>query len=85
MGADFNVDVLYTDSTGLLIVGGGFTNVDGQPKMGIAIWDSSNWSSFGNNSVFQNFGSVSAITKFNMAVFSDDVKRIFGSQITKTV
>lgn len=61
-----SIDNMYFDSTtNLLFVVGNFQFAGGQLANQIAIWDSVNWSSFGNNERFKRPGSLDAIAKFN--------------------
>ncbi len=63
LGANFNIETFLTDSDNNLYVGGSFTSIDGLARTAIAIWDSVQWTNFGNNAVFQ--GTISCMTFFN--------------------
>lgn len=62
-GANFNVECFIVDSNDKLYVGGLFTEVDGVQRTSIAVWDSSQWSSFGNNAIFN--GGILCMSIFN--------------------
>ncbi|MFZ7114047.1 MAG: T9SS type A sorting domain-containing protein [Bacteroidota bacterium] len=63
LGANFNIETFLTDSNNNLYVGGTFTTIDGLPRNAIAIWDSTQWTDFGNNAIFK--GTVSCMTFYN--------------------
>ncbi len=64
-GVNSTVSNMIIDSNNNLIVGGSFTEVNGNPQMGLAVWDSTSWTTFGNNANFSNFGGVHCMTFFN--------------------
>ena len=64
-GANDPVRDFYSDSTNQLYVVGRFTQIGSKNINQIAIWDGSDWSSFGSNDKFSSPGDVRCITKFN--------------------
>jgi hypothetical protein len=87
-GVDFNVHCFVLDSsTNKLIVGGQFNHVDTFNATAIAVWDSVQWTPFGNNAEFKNPGGILAMAYFNneliLAGVFDSVNNIRMNNITK--
>lgn len=65
-GVNSTVSSMIIDPNNNLILGGSFTEVNGNPQMGLAVWDSLSLMPFGNNANFgNNFGNVLCMTYFN--------------------
>ncbi len=60
------VNTMMISPNNKLLIGGSFTEVNGSPQMGLAVWDSVSLTAFGNNANFgNNFGSILCMTYFN--------------------
>jgi hypothetical protein len=65
-GVNSAVYSFFVDSaSNKLFVGGLFNSAGGSLINNIAVWDSLNWSSFGNNAPFSSPGGVYSILKYN--------------------
>ena len=65
-GANDPVRAFYSDSTdNLLYVVGRFTQIGSRNINQIAVWDGTNWNSFGSNELFNSIHDVECITKYN--------------------
>jgi hypothetical protein len=63
IGSDLTISAYCIDSNNNLILGGAFHLIDSNTYNSLAVWDSTNWSTFGNNDTI--YGQVYAIKEFH--------------------